>query len=619
MWESLRALLVAPPAPGRSLRSRQAHWLRANAAARMPRRVVCFDSEAHTTFTGAEQRQEFRLAVATFDELDGDAVELDEPQRLQTVERAELWEWIVDKTDRSLRTVVYAHNLSYDLRLTGGLVELPRLGFEVRQIALSAYALWAYLSDGRRSLYLVDSLSYLPATLDRIAGLLGRRRVPLPDEGAEHDAWLARCQSDVDVLREAVLRKLRLLREHDLGDWRTTGAGQGSAAFRHRFLAPRTLLVHADLDALAAERRACWAGRAEIWRHGQVDGPLWEYDYNAAYARIGLDVELPARLVGRFRPATLATWHRCRGRYLTVADVDIVTSAPVVPCEHEGRVVWPAGAFSTTLWDNELQLAIDRGADVTVTALWAYDRAPLLRAWAEWILRGLAGEHMGADPLGRLILKDWSRSLIGRFGLRYPLLERLGEVPTNDLALRSVSDLVEHRDTTYLQVGNVEYEQTARVESPNSTPAVMGYIMAEARVRLWRAMEAAGLDNVLSIDTDGLIVGAEGAARLDEWLGALELPGLRRKSEYRRAEFRSPRNLDLDDERRVAGVPRRAEQLAPGHFRGEVWESLPAALRRRRTSTLVVHEREFHVAAVDPRRVHLAGGATAPLVLGALT
>lgn len=595
---------------------RVAHWLRPNHAARMPRRVVTLDSEAYRSFNGAKEEQSFRLAVVAFDQLDAECAPTKETEWFSTEVTTELWEWIAGKTNTQHRTVVFAHQLSYDLRLTQALKHLPELGFRVKQMAISDYGCWCFMRDGSRSIYLIDSLSHIPKPLSVVADRLQRKYIELPDDDADNDAWYARCHSDVKILRESVLELLRLYRVHDLGDFRATGAAQSSAAFRHRFLQPKSLLIHADTQALEVERRACWAGRAEIWQHGEVEGPLYEYDFQAAYAHIARDTSLPSRLVGEFFPSNIVIERELGLRYALLCEVDVTTDAPTLAAESDGRIIWPIGSFRTVAWDTEISNARKHGAKVDVLRCYAYERQPLLREWAKWIIASLNGGELGATPLGKIVAKEWSRSLIGRFGLRYPLLDFQGTVTTSDLLLQPVHDIIENRTYMQLQIGQELYEQTERIESPNSAPQIMGYIMAQSRVWLWDAMEAAGFETICSVDTDGLIVTQAGADRLFEYAQGVAPAPLRLKGQYRRADFRGPRNLDLDDERRVNGVPRKAEKIRDGVYKGEVWESLPTSLRRRNPSTLLVHERVFSVSDVDPRRLHLPHGRTGAHHLG---
>lgn len=594
---------------------RKTHWLRKNAAARMPRRVICFDTEARQERSLLQSEHSFRLASLSFDRLDTEANVIGETVRLDFGTPEALWGYIVSFTDQKHRTIAFAHNLSYDLRLSNGLGWLPEFGFECRGIALNTYSCWAQFSDGKRTLWLCDSLSFVPAALQKIGELLKMEKPPLPDDNDSDEIWLARCRSDVEITREAMLRVIAFLRRDDLGDFRLTGSAQASAAFRHRFLQEKTLLVHDNQEALDAERRASWSGRAEVWRHGETLKPVYEYDYEYAYSRLAYDMDVPTKLIAEHSGIPWSRLERVMDKYAVVADVQVETGMPIVPTTYNGGICWPTGTFDSTLWDSELRLLRASGATIEVKRYWFYKRAPILREWAEWIMAQLNLDAKQLDPVIRLMLKDWSRALIGRFGLRYSTMDLIAEVERPDVCQRGIWNVDEQCEETHLQLGRQLFQQSARVESPNSTPMVMSAIMAAARVRLWNAMQAAGLEHIYYVDTDGLIIDAAGSKNLDSAIHEGRLPGLRRKAIYSGGIFRAPRNIDLGEYRRVSGAPKRAERLAHGIYRGEVWESLPAALRRHHIGQVFVHERTFHVSDTDRRRLHLDDGSTEPLAV----
>lgn len=602
-------------AVGQTLNERKTHWLRQNAAARIPRRVICFDTEAHLNRSIQQQEHSFRLASLSFDQLDENARTITPTTNLDFGTPEALWGYIASFTHRKHRTVAFAHNLSYDLRLSNGLGLLPTFGFECKGIALNTYSCWAQFSDGARTLWLCDSLSFVPAALDKLGELTKQHKPPLPEDEDDDEVWLKRCQSDVAITRESILRVLRFIKDDNLGDFRLTGAAQASAAFRHRFLEPKSLLVHDNEDALAAERRAAWAGRAEVWTHGKTTQTVYEYDYEYAYTRLAHDLELPVKLVAEHSGIP---WHRLEKvmeKYAVLADVHVATDVPIVPTNHDGHICWPSGTFDTTLWDSELRLLRSTGASIEVKRYWFYKKEPLLREWADWMMAKLNLDSRQLDPVIRVMLKDWSRALIGRFGLRYASMELIAHVERSDVCHRGVWNVDEECEETHLQLGHQLFQQSERVESPNSTPMVMSAIMAAARVRLWDAMQAAGLENIYYVDTDGLIVGRQGSRGLDSAIRQGLLPGMRRKSAYNGGSFRAPRNIDLGEQRRVSGAPRKAERLAHGVYRGEIWESLPAALRRRHIGKVFVHERTFTISDNDPRRIHLPNGVTTSIVL----
>src|SRR5215472_8899099 len=118
--------------------SRPWHFIRHNKANRYPRRIVCFDTEARIKVTSKFERQTFRLAVASYDQLDSETLEPIQSEQQGFMEPGHLWEWIASKTKSKTRTVVFAHNLSYDMRISDALRILYSLGFELSFLTLDS-------------------------------------------------------------------------------------------------------------------------------------------------------------------------------------------------------------------------------------------------------------------------------------------------------------------------------------------------------------------------------------------------------------------------------------------------------------------------------------------------
>lgn len=594
---------------------RRAHWIRPNHANRYPRRLVTLDSEAKIDYNGRRERHRFRLAYAVRDAIDRSTLEPAKSEAAAFLDTAELWAWIDEWTRVNERTVVWAHNLGYDLRVTRALEELPRLGYEPTGMALDAYRCWMRWKRGRRSLVLVDLQSFLPVPLSTVARSIGRRRSPLPEQDEPDTRWLERCRVDAEVTREAVLRMLRWLERSDLGSWRLTGPAQGTAAFRHRFMQSESLLVHDHSPALAAERRSAWSGRCEVWRHGVIPGYLFEWDYRLAYAHVARTAELPVRFVGTKYAVTPADLERLRERFAVLAEVEVETPTETVPTEIDGKIAWPVGRFDTTLWDVELDLLVAGGGTYRIRRAYLYDRAPALKPWAEWVIGALDGHEPERDELARIMLKAWSRSTIGRFGLRYPMLHRIATSDTSTIEWRPHLR-ADVRELGYtVQVGKDVLEHAGDAEGRDSMPAVMAYVMALSRCRLWRAMRAIGLEHVAYVDTDSLVVDGAGHTAARELTQDPEHVGLRFKRRHHGVELLAPRVVLTAEGPKVAGLPKNARAQGNRRYVAEVWESTSTAMRRRRPGEVVVTRRLYTLTAKDSRRRHLKDGRTEPLTV----
>lgn len=587
------------------------HYLRTNLQTRLPRRHVFFDTEATVTYSGGVQLQEWRCGVARFRDAD---TRRPEPRTYETdyLSPEDLWRDISDFTRQGCRTILWAHNLAYDLRISRAFVALPALGWSLRAIVLDGMACWARFQRGKASLVCTDLSSWVPVPLARISSDVNIPRYPLPTDASDLAGLLKRCRGDVAVLACAVLEILDWIEREDLGNWQITGSAQAWSCFRHRFLKDK-LLVHNDARVRDTERRAIWAGRTETWRHGVYNGGGFaEFDLETAYARIARDCSLPLQYVGVVPRVSQRHFEEWRQSRCLLSECTVTTDTPVVPTQHDGRIVWPVGTFRTVLWDTEAGAAIQRGAKVRFYRTAVYTRAPVLREWATWILASLAPDNLELSQLQRRVLKVWSRSLIGRFSLRYRSWSPMGESTESDLYLSKLTGKREAKAAAIMQVGRDLLELGALEDHENALPQITGYITAECRVRMLDLIDTAGEQNVYYMDTDSLIVNGAGARRLRLRIARDGAYGLREKAAISRLELSGPRNLTVDEQPRIAGVPRRAERLSQDHYFGSVWQGLSEALATGTPDRVVIHERAFHITATDHRREWIDSGRTRP-------
>lgn len=585
-----------------------AHYVSHNKITSVPRNFIYLDSEALRTDAPHGEIQTFRLAVASYDRRRHDKNGWADRETEAFYDTSSLWAWIDARTQTRARTVVVAHNLAYDVRITNALAHLPELGWSLKRIAFGHGRMWASWSRGDRTIALVDSMAWVPIALERLGEMVGIAKLPLPAWADSNADWELRCRRDVEILGAVWRLLMDWIRANDLGNWKPTGAGQSWAAFRHRFMTDR-LLAHDNDDARTAERRAAWTGRCEVWRHGRPrGGPFSEWDYSAAYAHVGLDCEVPIRLIGESNTATLDNVLRKAKKHAVLAECTITTDAPTVPADINGRIAWPVGTFRTTLWENEIALAIEHGAEVAVHRVWWYKRSLALHDFNRFVLAHLDPRVTNLEPVVVCAAKHWSRALVGRFGARWSEWEDIGDNPGFDLGITTVIDGGDGARWQMLTVGDACKRETALTDSADSVVSIMSWIMAECRVRLWRLCELAGAENVVYMDTDGVIVNAAGTERLR----AADVAGLKLKGEWATIELMGPRQIKLSGQLRAAGVPRGAVEVSPNTYDAQVWTELGTSLRTGTADQVGVFSRRVKVTGVDARRDHLPGGRTAP-------
>jgi hypothetical protein len=532
---------------------------------------------------------------------------------------ADLWGVADEYCRTGRRVVLFCHDLAYQLRVSQALIELPKHGWELSRIVLERTAAWASLHDGKRSLLLCDLASWTPASFQRIAADV---------VSEDHDATIAaydlsdtasECTYRAAIVREAVLQILDWIQAERLGPFRPTGSGQSYAAFRRRFLT-HNLLVHDNAERLQTERAAMWTGRCEAWQHGTLtDGPYFEYDMTAAYCRIAAECDIPAVAVGDIHDPSPTLVAEMMQTHAVLAEMTVTTSVPCVPTHHGGRTLWPVGTFKTILWDPEIALALQYADSVTFHRAYRYKRAPALQDFAQWTLDTMDAPNSVHGPMVQRVAKHWSRTLVGRLGLRYRTWDDFGTQSPPDLRLVTYIDTDTRTVTDMLIAGNKRMILSDMAEAPESLPQVPGWVMSECRRRLFTAMMTVGVDNVVYCDTDSLIIVPYGRRY---WIHGDEYTmgdDWARKATYARLTVNGPRNLTTETTRKMAGLPLTARQTAPLEFTGQVMRSIKESMRAGELDCVTSLPRKFVMDAPDLRRQHLPNGQTAPFRLSPKT
>ena len=599
------------PYPGRT-----PHWIKGNKTERIPHRWIVADTESRTAETLDGECQTLRCAVAV--RWRDDLVTGEHEEWAEFDDAGQFWRWVIAWTYTHGRTCLAFHNAGYDCSILDAFTWLPALGCELVWCNLDRDVSVITWGTPGGTLVIWDTYTYTGAGLDALAPLVGIAKPRLPAQAADEELWLARCRADVAITAAVVRELLAFIRREHLGNWQPSGAGMGYTTWRHRFYTHK-VLVHDDTDALAAERMAMHAGRAEAWWHGEAPGgPFTEWDMSMSYCRIAAECLLPAKLWDtEVRPSRrVHEWALDHWRVLAVVECE--TEVPSVPARHEDRVCWPVGRFWTVLWDTELALLREFGGRYRVAQQWRYTRKPVLAEWARWSMEmcGLGSPAIG--EVARTWVKHQSRATIGRMGLRNASWERWSANWMRDYT--GISYLTEPgRDTTRLMhVGGSVWRESERAEAQQSVPQVTSWIMSESRSRLLRAAAAAGVERVLHLDTDSLIVTAAGDRALQTAIAAGLPGGWRPKHRWRSLEVTGPRHYRTPGRRQVPGVPLRAEETEPGTFRGEVWDSLARSLAEGRTGEVRVRDRTWRPGRVDHRRPYRGevNGPALPIELG---
>jgi hypothetical protein len=304
----------------------------------------------------------------------------------------------------------------------------------------------------------------------------------------------------------------------------------------------------------------------------------------------------------------LGQYHKLCDTFRVLVYARISVRTPVLPYRQEGKILWPVGEFDGWYWDCEIDAALRYGAEITIIETYVYVKAPVLKDWATWILGIIQAREPVVPPIVGTWLKHCSRSLIGRLALTTRSWELFGANPDRMTGITHMTDLETGATRRLMHIGGKTFIESDREESDNSVPMITGAIVAECRVRLWEAMNAAGLGHLAHVDTDSLLVDQEGLARLTATLGYNWQARWAIKGSWATIDVRAPRHYYRGRQRVIAGIPKRALEGAPGVFQGERWASLATDLEARGDGVVTTWRDEWTPKNTDPRRTDSPAG-----------
>lgn len=592
-----------------------AHYIKRNEKANVPSRLIILDTIPRRTRTDDTESQSWWFGVVCFNHWTRHGRHIQEYRKY--TDAGLMWKEIAEFTRPKRRTILYSHNLPYDIRIADGLRNLSRLAFSLESIRLANQGAWSRWTRDKASLTLCDSSSVFPVAFAGLCKITGASELKCPNTD-DIEQWGNYCALKVQLLTELLCQYFAWLRTGVAGNWQLTGAGQSWAHWRHSHYTHQ-VLVHPDGEAISAERRAMWTGRAENWSWGKdLDAPVYEWDWANSYPRIARDYNVPVRLVGTARAANAADLPKLAQRYTLLADVTVRCEQPVVPTRRNNRILWPVGEFDTTLWWPEIEAVLSEGGTVEPHNVWLYRSEPALHQWGTWIIDQVKGAGSADYPWVPLVLKHWSRTLIGRFATQYQNWELFGTDHESRVQVGKLYDTDTGELTDMMQVGQDLHIMTGLSESDDSCPQITSFIMSMARRRLWDALQAVGAENVLYLDTDSLIVNMEGHVILTELTKLGQFEGLRLKNRHRGYEIYGPRSAIIGSRRVFAGMPKAAVRTGEKTFQGEVYTNLEKSLQTGEADRVTIRARKFTVRYNDHRRQRTEGGRTVPWRLGSV-
>ena len=499
------------------------------------------------------------------------------------------------------RVGVVAHNLDFDALVLDIAPRLRSAGYHLTRAVLER-GKWVQqwrkggvgTNESTRTLLWLDLGNFFPIPLRQIAFMVGEKKFRLPRWDESNSVWLQRCEQDVSITLKALQSWLIFLEEHDLGYFAPTIAGQSFNAFRHRFMSHQ-IYVHTHPDVIALERASYIGGRnQEFWRGNAPRHDYVHLDFTSMYGAVMLGNRYPTKQVahyGRVTPLRLASLLQ---NQLAIAHVRIDQDAPVFPKRAHPRVIYPLGHFETVLATPELLLAIEYGYLRDVLEVVTYEGAPLFSDYVRyfWKLRQQALKD--GDEFSSKLAKRFLTSVHGKFGQRIFTSELIGTGFDREDEIWAEYDMEDGRWYEYRSLAGRLERRSREVNARDTLVAIPAHVASYARVKLWRTMAEAGLDNIMYVDTDSLIVRREAMARIGHHIKPHTLGGLRIINQSRILYIRAPKWYRFGREVKRAGVSGNARPVTWDKFEQDYFHSMRWSLSHQYAGAAIVEQVEIN-------------------------
>lgn len=582
---------------------------------RYPQRLIVFDTEAYrSTPVDGVELQTLRLGVASFVELDPtlEVVTQDHYNFTTPEGLGEFIEWHTRK-DKSL--FVYAHNLRYDLQLSGVYTWLVDHGWTTTLFVIESPPTFIKLKRGRMSITFVDTFNYWQFSLEAMGEQLGLPKLKVDFTKVGDGELLEYCQRDVDLLTQYLLSFMRFLRDNDLCGLGLTLASQAFRSFRYRFLTGEVIL-HDDAKATQLERDGYYGGRVEAFHIGDPDDdPYYKLDVNSMYPYVMKAETYPVELVAYVENIPLGLLKAHLDDYYCLAEVDLECQAPAYAYTNGTKLLFPVGEFRAVLHHIDLVRAVSRGEVVRVLRCSIYRRGEVFSKYVDYFYALKLKAEAGGDPITRHLAKIMLNSLYGKFGQRQIVSKIIPN--TGDpkyLRLSGYSESLGHNVEVNYLGDTIEIRYKAG-ESYYSFPALAGAVTAYARSYLWGLILQAGKSNVYYVDTDSLIVNAQGYDRLTSYLDLKRLGYLKLEGLSDKLVIHGAKDYVFGGDIKLKGVPKAARKLSDNLWEYEQFRGAKTWMRDGMTSGVEIYTRQKTRKGIYDKGLIFADGSVSPLTL----
>lgn len=509
-----------------------------------------------------------------------------------------------------------------------------------------------------RRINFIDTFNYFRCGVREIGASINLPKLDMPGDDNTQDEWFTYCERDVDIIKEAMCGLLREWKLHDLGNWQPTIASLAFSSYRHRFM-NRPIVAHNHEETTKYEAQSYYDGRTAAFyagtvgygqdslypedtrfpkrNRGHITGPVTLYDVRSLYPSVMYGNEYPVEAVCDkdgipiiFSPPDIGWFIRQLDNYLCVATCYLSTDRDWYPVKRpkEGRfnkwftsndpppnwncipvqTIYPVGNIVTTLCTPEIKLALENGHLHHVSSCVLYHKFKIWDQWVDYWWKRKSNAESEGNHVRELVCKILLNSIAGKLAQKlkywtntsaYPV-----ERPWYSWPAVSADD---RRHIPLRSIGWQCQKQLVNGWANHALVACASHVNSYARVKMLHDRLALPDRSLLYLSNDGLLVTDEGKAAILSKLNtdASCVGSYKDKGTFQYAEFHGPRDYELDNEIKKAGLPADRELIGRRHWKTRTIENHQSMISRLPDGTVHTHYgeikgSEYHWGMYDP-------------------
>lgn len=551
----------------------------------IPKAFIFFDTETKIAYEDKKrQRQELKLGVAEF--FYRGKIEIVE--RIDFYDDKAFFKFVYGKAEEYKSLYVIAHNLAFDLAVSGILENLRDSGFELKNIFFETGQVFLIMVKDEIKIFFLDSMNFFKNSIKELGRMIGKEKINIDFASCSDEELLIYCRRDVEILRESFLSLIKFLEDNDLGSFKITLAGLSFNIFRYKFMNRYIFINHSrypsgrEKEISEFEYKAYFGGRTECFYLGEYDGNVHILDINSMYPYIMKTKRLPVKLRYYVYDEPIDPqylYDLILDDSAVIVEAEIETDLPAFAYRDQDRLIFPTGKFTTFLATESFCFAYRYGFIRRVKRALVYKSDLVFSDYVDYFWQLREKYKNEGNRVYEKLCKLLLNSLYGKFGQkRYETKIFPEEQFSHNFLEFTYIDKEENEYTCIRILGKVIGFRQLDEPATNSFPALAIHVTDYGRMMLFNLMLKAGLENVFYVDTDSLFVNDQGLKNLYDEIGK-EIGKLKLERSVSWIKINGLKDYEFEGVRKIKGISYKAKKISDDVYIQQEFPSIKSVIK----------------------------------------